>query len=335
LDGGEAMKIKGEKNDLFCYHFSRAPFCRAGDEALNIYCQIVIRALSYEKDNLIYANASTLDEEIKMTEESPLGILTWQEQVAAINACLLAIFHPGYNAENFILEQVFTTAIQNDIENALEFMEQDDDRLISWSRVFAMLEEKEGLEIPSRDDIGWLIECMTWDDDFALFQLTPESIYEVRQELKIYNDYPALECIPEYEDNFWNCYQWDKLQLKQLGEQNAMPLVLEENRPRGPIKEKPGEGFVYCIKECGGHLKVGKTTKTPNKRLKALQTSNPKILELCFAIRHKEYNSIEKQIHEALKKYRVAGEWFNCGIEKVWQHFKNISDAEWIEGSCS
>jgi hypothetical protein len=331
------MKIKGEKDDLFCYHFSRAPFCQRGDEALNIYCQIVIRALSFEIDRLIEANSPALDDELKMTEESPLGILTWQEQIAAINACLLGIFQPGYKAENFILEQAFEVAIRRDIECSLEFLEKENECLISWARVFAILEEEDGLKIPTHGDIDWLIECMTWDDDFAFFQLSPESIYQIRQELEIYKDYPVLDCIPKYRSEFWDNYEWSKSQIKQLGGQSSHFITVgrEKNSPIKQIKEKPGEGFVYCIRECGGHLKVGKTATMPEKRLKALQTSNPKILELCFAIRHKQYSSIETQIHEALKKYRVAGEWFNCEIEKVCHHFKNITDAEWIEGAYS
>jgi hypothetical protein len=215
-------------------------------------------------------------------------------------------------------------------------MDKENESLISWARVFAILEEEDGLKIPTHEDIDWLIERMTWDDDFALFQLTPESIYETRQELKIYRDYPVSECIPKYNSSLIANYKWDKLQLDKFNGHKVTPAVVgEKHKLKGPIKEKPGEGFVYCIRERGGHLKVGKTTKTPEKRLRALQTSNPKILELCFAIRHKQYSSIETQIHEALKKYRVAGEWFNCEIEKVCQHFKNISDAEWIEGAYS
>lgn len=328
------MKIKGEKDDFFCYHISRAPFCQGSNERLNIYCQIVIRALNCEKYHLIEMNSSGLNDEIK-TEESPLGALNWQEQVAAINACLFAIFQPGHKAENFILEQALQVALENDIINALEFMDQDSESLISWSRVFAIIQEKDGLEIPTHEDIGFLIECMTWDDDFRLFALTPESIYETRQELKKFIDYPVEECIPQYDSIFWDQYEWDESQLQHLSEQLNYPTTFERKKdnPIKQIKEKPGEGFVYCIRECGGHLKIGKTTKTPQKRLKALQTSNPKILELCFAIRHKQYGSIETQIHEALRKYRVAGEWFNCEVEKVCQHFKNISDAEWIEGA--
>jgi hypothetical protein len=72
---------------------------------------------------------------------------------------------------------------------------------------------------------------------------------------------------------------------------------------------------VYFIRETGddGHIKIGTTAGSPHVRLRALQTANPRPLELLGAIPGDA--SVERKLHERFSHLRLAGEWFRSSQE--------------------
>lgn len=90
-------------------------------------------------------------------------------------------------------------------------------------------------------------------------------------------------------------------------------------------------GIVYLINiERTDLYKIGITRKTPQERLKALQTGNPNKLVLTDFYKTDIYNQIETVIHRRFKhkKYQpddfenLMGEWFQLNFEDV-KNFKN------------
>jgi hypothetical protein len=59
-------------------------------------------------------------------------------------------------------------------------------------------------------------------------------------------------------------------------------------------------GIVYCIYNplLDGMVKIGITKRTVNDRIKDLNTSLPESFECAFYIKHINYKSIEKELHQ-------------------------------------
>lgn len=70
-------------------------------------------------------------------------------------------------------------------------------------------------------------------------------------------------------------------------------------------------GFVYFIASPEtGRVKIGYTSKSPDSRLRNLQTGSPTPLRLmCFQPGTK---ADEAHLHEVLSPYRLHGEWFEA-----------------------
>src|SRR5262249_3796071 len=70
--------------------------------------------------------------------------------------------------------------------------------------------------------------------------------------------------------------------------------------------------YLYAIRETGsdGFIKIG-ISDEPLKRLKGVQTGNPRKLELIGVCPVLEAARIENSAHENLKEYRMKGEWFS------------------------
>jgi hypothetical protein len=68
-------------------------------------------------------------------------------------------------------------------------------------------------------------------------------------------------------------------------------------------------GWVYLIeaKEIR-RLKIGFTTKSPESRLKGLQTGSPAALSVVAQV--KSLSGLELRLHKKFARYRVVGEWF-------------------------
>lgn len=71
--------------------------------------------------------------------------------------------------------------------------------------------------------------------------------------------------------------------------------------------------MIYFIAEAGtDYVKIGYTDSYINRRLAALQTGNPRTLEVLFYFKQGTYND-EQHFHGLYSNYRVSGEWFNIG----------------------
>ena len=65
---------------------------------------------------------------------------------------------------------------------------------------------------------------------------------------------------------------------------------------------------IYII-SCGDLLKIG-VTNDIDKRIKNLQTGNPKPLTLEFVQEKNNPYKVENYLHIRLQKHRIKGEWF-------------------------
>ena len=74
--------------------------------------------------------------------------------------------------------------------------------------------------------------------------------------------------------------------------------------------------YIYVIGDTSKPYKIG-FTKNPDKRLKSLQTGNPRKLSMLYKekINENEIKYIEKQIHKELKRKQISGEWFDISLE--------------------
>lgn len=81
--------------------------------------------------------------------------------------------------------------------------------------------------------------------------------------------------------------------------------------------------WIYVIGDTASPYKIG-FTKDPDKRLKTLQTGNPKKLQIHYKeqINENEVKYIEKQIHNELKRKQVSGEWFNISLDDAISEVK-------------
>lgn len=77
------------------------------------------------------------------------------------------------------------------------------------------------------------------------------------------------------------------------------------------------------IGDTASPYKIG-FTKDPDKRLKTLQTGNPKKLQIHYKemISENEVKYIERQIHNELKRKQVSGEWFNISLDDAISEVK-------------
>jgi hypothetical protein len=93
---------------------------------------------------------------------------------------------------------------------------------------------------------------------------------------------------------------------------------MEEKKKKAFADEK--KHHLYAISD-GVYLKLGYSCNI-GKRLRALQTSNGKPLELKWKMYtgkgHKPARSAEKKLHRFMKPYHVTGEWYELEcIEKL------------------
>lgn len=99
--------------------------------------------------------------------------------------------------------------------------------------------------------------------------------------------------------------------------------ILGRKRKEVGYQKNEAPYFVYVISD-GEFAKIG-YSKNPKKRIKAVQTANPKRLKL---VAKKEVQgrlrakAIEKSLHKQYGKHRQVGEWF-CGsiLEELLKRF--------------
>ncbi len=87
-----------------------------------------------------------------------------------------------------------------------------------------------------------------------------------------------------------------------------------------------GKGYVYCIKHKGlTPLKIG-ITKSPQGRLKQLETCAPYGVEVVFCFLTESPEKYESIIHRELKEYRLKGEWFEIDEFQLMFVFKKYGE---------
>lgn len=97
--------------------------------------------------------------------------------------------------------------------------------------------------------------------------------------------------------------------------------VLESQNSKIKIKKqsKARPHYIYYITD-GEHVKIG-CSNNPLKRLKGLQTSNPRELKIIKTVMVAYYGHLAKasetKLHEYYKKYRVRGEWFTLDVLQI------------------
>jgi hypothetical protein len=114
---------------------------------------------------------------------------------------------------------------------------------------------------------------------------------------------------------------WRKKRLKELAAIAARSAAKEEERQlqrqRQALKDAQTNTFVYFIVDWQRQVvKIG-VSQSPQKRLAALQTSNPNPLELAAMIPGGYVP--ERQLHERYAAHRLNGEWFQLTQEIIDQ----------------
>lgn len=354
------MKIVSKNTkDTFCYHLENAPAKDLGDEALEIFNHLALSSLmEFSEMARDYLSQFT---EVRYAYQDqaygafhisahPLGHLNLCEQLTACTAAMIALFHGGFQPENLVLEHL----IQETMFQMYSFHcagETPDNRsLRSWGRLVSIiLDDGTKLTYPGHEaETLWkaeIAEALFWDEDWQIFALSPRSIVEFRNDLKGFEGFEAKSLIPE---NRWNAAwsggddycSWLKINWpieiaarispSRFGLGLGPSKVRRQGQKVGPGRQVGKAGFVYCISEQGGKKKIGKTSLSPESRLKALQTANPNPLRLCFAIQHENPDQVEREIHGDLKKFRSSGEWFDCEEAIVESAFRSVRHAKWV-----
>jgi len=241
-----------------------------------------------------------------------LTCLNFEEQLCLIKCAIIALHQKGFARENLYLEEVLFLSMQCNLECLIDINEDSYDALL-WKKTLNAETLNECLEN---------IDEIFCDLDFELFMPTIDSIFNAKIELKAYTDIDPISYISDYR-RYVDNQERGFIEAKEFNKK-----IIESNSTNTNKKEN---GYVYCIGESNGHYKIGLTKSSPIKRLKELQTSNPKILGLMFSIQHESYRLIEQKIHNKLKKYRVSGEWFDCCIDVIRNEFLDIQGALFID----
>ncbi len=92
----------------------------------------------------------------------------------------------------------------------------------------------------------------------------------------------------------------------------------------GRYRHKGGtEAWLYCLTD-GENYKIGWAVD-PDKRLKQLQTGNPRPLTMHSRLKCKNTAQAmmrERNLHKKHRKYKVLGEWFTDAVagEPFWRY---------------
>ena len=80
-------------------------------------------------------------------------------------------------------------------------------------------------------------------------------------------------------------------------------------------------GWIYIAKSKDNtFLKIGRTSKTPMERAKTLSSTGVlNSYEIIFSVKVFNQFFVEKEIHNALKKFRISKEFFNTNIDNAIQ----------------
>ncbi len=139
-------------------------------------------------------------------------------------------------------------------------------------------------------------------------------LLDLDNELKKYMNNPSnielyrkiskkLESLNDYgEFYFLKNFIWTGLTYEKI-------VAIESNIN----SKKENTNILYIIySPLTKQVKIGRTSRNPNKRLKQIQGGCPDAVLLKT---YDGYDFLEKKVHRLLKIFRVGGEWFNCTPE--------------------
>lgn len=89
--------------------------------------------------------------------------------------------------------------------------------------------------------------------------------------------------------------------------------------------------WIYLIKADGDYdtrYKIGITKKTPQQRLKQLQTGNPYKLEIVDIYQSEFADKIERTFHNIYNSNNTHGEWFELDMEQIFEFKDNCRKYE-------
>ena len=86
-------------------------------------------------------------------------------------------------------------------------------------------------------------------------------------------------------------------------------LIQNDNQGGQGLNDNDNSGMVYIITD-GEYHKIGMTIGDARKRLKEIQTMNPRKLEVLYQQHTSWAWDYEHLLHELFEKKRVRGEWF-------------------------
>ena len=120
--------------------------------------------------------------------------------------------------------------------------------------------------------------------------------------------------IQENSNLFRGPIEWAREALKRI-EQKTNPRAAISEASKADQNAPPTTttntktGCVYVISD-GTLAKIGKTTTDPQRRLGALQTGNPRKLELLHQFECGNPDRLERYLHNLFASKRERGEWF-------------------------
>ena len=91
-------------------------------------------------------------------------------------------------------------------------------------------------------------------------------------------------------------------------------------------------GYVYLLCQWSDEIsyKIGKSKKSPFKRIKNLQTGNPNEITVVNYYQCENYGKVEKWLHHQYKNKRTDGgeEWFHLSEQDVLGFLKKCKEAD-------
>jgi len=89
-----------------------------------------------------------------------------------------------------------------------------------------------------------------------------------------------------------------------------------------------GVGHIYLIMNTNFEYKIGMTKKSVSDRVKQLQTGNSGELKIISYYEVKNYDKVEKSLHNFFSYKRIRGEWFNLNEEEILNFEKTVRGFE-------
>lgn len=102
-------------------------------------------------------------------------------------------------------------------------------------------------------------------------------------------------------------------------------FVFSNEKQKVACRKEPGS--VYVAKDpATGHVKIGKTTTTIEKRIGTLNSGRPVPIEEYESFECSDCGLAERVAHETLSDYRVHREWFSTSMSKAKRIVKQVTE---------